>query len=238
MATKVSDNISTNASQKDDRDLATVHDQHKCARFPEGRPWWGYVETPANPKDAPNFCTPLQPGDSEDPYNSVWDAPWLPAAKYMKVDARKGRVTIEYGANINDYERHRKEYYDACVETAYEKGWPAPEYGGPVDHKYIAIHGPVPPNPKIPRAALAGDPYVLGFSAQCDDDTLREALAGRNPRPMAVPVRDPAAVPSGPAMLSISEDDLAAKIQAGIEAVLKKQAQDRMAKARAAKKAA
>lgn len=238
MATKFVENISTNASQKDNRELATVRDQHKCARFPDGRPWWGYVETPANPKDAPNFCGPLHPGDHEDPFNSVWDAPWRPDSKYMQIDARRGRLTIEYGRIINDFERHRREYYDLCIETAYEKGWPAPEYGGPVDHKYRAVHGPIPPSPKIPQAALAGDPWILGFTPQCDDDTLRDALANKHVRAEPIPVREATVVPAAPAMLSISEDELALRIQAGIEATLKKQAQDRMAKARAAKAAA
>lgn len=240
MASKFVESITTTASQKDDRDLATVRDQHKCARFPEGRPWWGYVEVPANPKDAPSFISELQPGDHEDPYNSVWDAPWRPNPKYMKIDPRKGRLTIDYGSIINDYERRRREYYDQCIETAYEKGWPAPEYGGAVDHKYRAIHGPIPPSPKIPQAALAGDPYILGFSATCDDDMLRDALKGQHARSEAVPVRESATVPVGPGngAIVLTEAELQERILAGVNEALKQRAQERMANARNAKKKA
>lgn len=240
MASKLVDSIASVGSQKDDRELATVRDQHKCARFPEGRPWWGYIETPANPKEIPSFVTELQPGDHEDPYNSGWDSPWRPAPKFMKIDTRKGRVTLDYGSIINEYERSRREYYDLCVETAYEKGWAAPEYGGPVDHKYRALHGPIPPSPKIPQAALAGDPYILGFSPVCDDDMLRDALVNKHVRAEPIPVREYAAVPESPVSnaLVMTPEELQAKIMEAVDAALLKKSQERMAKARDAKKAA
>lgn len=227
--------ISTVASQKDTRELATVRDQHKSARFPDGRPWWGYVELPANPHQAPNFVGELQPGDHEDPFNSQWSAPWVPDAKYMKPDARKGRVSIEYGAMINDYERARREYYDKAVEIAYEKGWPAPEYNGPVDHRFRAVLGPIPQSVKVPQAALAGDPWILGFSDQCDDDLLRAALTAKHVRTTPVPVSAEATGEVVTLTASELEQKIADAAAKAVESALKAQTDARMAKARAAK---
>lgn len=233
MPTKIAETVSTGVSQKDYRKLVTVRDQHKCARFPEGRPWYGYVERPADPDQPSNFVQELMPGDHEDPWGSVWEAPWMPDQRFKRLDVVRGRVEWQYGDMINDLERAKREYYGMVTEIGYEKGWPVPEYGAPVDHRYIRVVGPLPESPKIPTAAQAGDPYILGFSPHCDDDMLRVALASKARRytPPPIPVEDGQDSES----VTVKKSDIAQMIKDGIDAALKEKAEARMAKARAAK---
>lgn len=235
MPTKISETVSTGVSQRDFRRLVTIRDQHKCARFPDGRPWHGYVERASDPDKPANFVQELLPGDHEDPFGSGWESPWYPDQRFKRVDVQKGRVDWQYGDLVNDLERARREYYAKVTEVGYEKGWPVPEYGAPMDHRYRSIVGPLPESPKMASAALAGDPYILGFTPHCDDDGLRVALAAKTAKYVAVPQPD---VSDSSDSLTVKKGDLAQMIQDGIEAALHKKAQERMANARAAKKAA
>ncbi len=185
-------------SQASRRWVETVYDQHKSARFPKGRPFWGYVEIPSDPMQAPSFVTELVPGDHNDPMNSSWSAPWVPeqrtttqgggARSYYRLDMRKLTLTWLYPAIIADDSQALEAYYDDAAQKAYEKGWPAPAYGDPIGPQLRAVCGPPPRSPKIAEAALAGDPWILGHTDQVNPE-LQELLKNiRRPQPVAPPV--------------------------------------------------
>jgi hypothetical protein len=152
-------------SQADQRSYAVFYDQHKCAKYPQGRPWWAVVERPAEGAAMPMPVGELQP--------QGWDAPWLPDAKYITASIGKAtqgatmqehRFRIDYGAMISDRRAAMKEYYDRAVLEAIGQGWQAPNFGDPIPYRLRAIVGIPPLSPKIPEAALAEDPWILGFS--------------------------------------------------------------------------
>lgn len=177
MASKNYANVQVGWSQADQRSYAIFYDQHKSAQFPQGRPWWAVVERPAEGAAMPMPVGPLQP--------QGWDAPWLPADKYMT--ASIGRATpgatmqehkfrIDYAAMIADCKRAMREYYDNAITEAIGQGWTAPDYGDPIPYRLRAIVGKGPPlSPKVPEAALAEDPWILGFS-KAENESLARLL--------------------------------------------------------------
>lgn len=163
-------------SQAKQRSYAVFYDQHKCAQFPQGRPWWAVVERPAEGAAMPMPVGELQPKD--------WNAPWLPDAKYINASIGKAtpgatiqehRFRIDYAAMITDRKAAMREYYDRAVLEAIGQGWQAPNYGDPIPYRLRAIVGSPPLSPKIPEAALAEDPWILGFS-QTENETLARLL--------------------------------------------------------------
>lgn len=153
-------------SQADQRGYAVFYDQHKSARFPNGRPWWAVVERPAEGAAMPMPVGELQP--------QSWSAPWFPDQKY--ITAAIGKATpgatmyehqfkIDYVSMVQDRRRAMKEYYDRAVLEAIGQGWSAPDFGDPIPFRLRAIIGVPPQSPKIPEAALAEDPWILGFSS-------------------------------------------------------------------------
>jgi hypothetical protein len=177
MASKNYANVQTGWSQADQRNVAIFRDQHKCAQFPEGRPWWANVERAAEGAAMPMPVGELMP--------LGWDAPWFPDAKY--INASIGRATpgatlqehkfrIDYAAMIADCKRAMREYYDNAITEAIGQGWQAPDYGAPIPYRLRAIVGKGPPlSPKVPEAALAEDPWILGFS-KAENETLARLL--------------------------------------------------------------
>lgn len=152
-------------SQADQRSYAIWYDQHKNAQFPQGRPWWSVVERAAEGAKMPMPVGELQP--------QGWDAPWLPDAKYVTASLGKAtqgnsmqehRFRIDYPAMINDRKQAMREYYNLAVVEAVGQGWEAPNYGDPITFRLRQIIGPMPLSPKIPEAAMAEDPWLLGFS--------------------------------------------------------------------------
>lgn len=176
MASKNFSNTPAGWSQADQRNYAVWYDQHKCAKFPQGRPWWSVVERPAEGAAMPMPVGELQP--------QGWDAPWMPDANYINKSigrATQGatmhehRFRIDYTAMINDRKQALREYYDRAVLEAVGQGWEAPNYGDVISFRLRAIIGAPPQSPKIPEAAMAEDPWILGFST-AENETLARLL--------------------------------------------------------------
>lgn len=161
-------------SQADQRDYAVWYDQHKCAKFPQGRPWWSVVERPAEGATMPMPVGELQP--------QGWTAPWYPDAKYIISSIGKAtpgatlqehRFRIDYNSMITDRRQAMKEYYDRAVLESIGQGWEAPNYGDPIPYRLRSIIGTPPLSPKIPEAAMAEDPWILGFSDHENEQLAR-----------------------------------------------------------------
>lgn len=176
MPSKNFSNVKAGWSQADQRSYATFYDQHKCAKFPQGRPWWAVVERPAEGAAMPMPVGELQPDG--------WNAPWTPDAEYINKSIGKAtpgsslqehRFRIDYTSMIQDRKRALKEYYDRAVLEAIGQGWEAPNFGDPISYRLRAIVGAPPLSPKIPEAALAEDPWILGFS-DVENETLARLL--------------------------------------------------------------
>jgi hypothetical protein len=157
-------------SQTDQRRPITLYDQHVSSRFPKGRPWWGYTETPVatNEIDQPTPGTVggLFPGEHGNPFgpNATWSAPWMPATKYFRVKYNDRKLVIDYASMVADYRHAMEAYYEEAVKKAYANGWQAPEFLGPISYQLQQVIGPMPMHPKIPEAAMAGDPWLLGLT--------------------------------------------------------------------------
>lgn len=176
------------ADQSNRRLLVTYRDQHRSTRFAEGRPWWGHIEIPADPLMPPGMVAAPIPGSSEtpfgtrfDPTEGQWEAPWYPDVKYFDYDHRKQTIRIRYDKMLVDYKEANKKWLAAANKVAAGNGWEPPMLTGKPHPRYIDIIGPLPQSVKIPEAAIAGDPWLLGFSSEPNDklaDALRETTYG------------------------------------------------------------
>lgn len=233
---KTPTHIKSVASQADRRKVVTFYDQHRSSKFPTGRPWWGHVEMPSDPMFPGGVVGSLTPGDHTDTpgiWESAWEAPWLPDEKYLRSDTETGKVTIHYGAMLSDYRAANEKYYAAAAVIAFEKGWEAPEPNGTVEYRFRAVLGPPPQSPKIPQAAMAGDPWLLGFSREPNEELVRilKATAYGGTGVVLMPPVKPDDV------LTMSKDDLNALIARAVAEAMASTKVDPMAKARAAKAA-
>lgn len=216
MPTKPTNTVQNVNSQAADRWPETFYDQHTSKRFPKGRPWWTYLALPAERRDAPGPVCELVPGDHLDPMGSGWDAPWLPPQlssvrlQYFRLDLRAKKLTWLYPTMIGEAKRAAQAYYDECALVAIEHGWEPPALYGPVGHRFTAKFGPPPESPKIPEAALAGDPWLLGFSTEVNT-VLAALLAG----PVAV---EAPAVPAG----YVAENEMQRRIDAAVASAVQK----------------
>lgn len=230
MATKPQVEVRSANSQKDQRWNATVYDQHTSARFPRGRPWWGVMEYPSDRQKEPSFVGNLMPGDSDDPMNSSWNAPWMPDVVKTwnnvgtyRLDLKKQRITWLYAAIASADRLAMEDYYHKAATIAYEKGWPAPKLGEPVPYQIRQILFAPPRSPKIAEAALAGDQWLLGFTAQVNED-LEALLAGVRtenlttvPEPLhALPLAKPQ---DGPDLQALIADGVRAALAAEKQAI-------------------
>jgi len=171
-------------SQRDMRYTHTIYDQHASRRFQRGRPWWGtreYVNDLDRKRGAEDgYIGMLNPGDHTDPWNSSWIAPWLPeqvisatpgpGIVFYRIDYKKDRLTWLYQAIIEYDRRMMEDYYSACAKIAAGNGWKAPEQvGDPVSFQITAVLGHPGEDPRIPQAAMAGDPWLLGETEEQND---------------------------------------------------------------------
>lgn len=174
MPTKPTVGIRTTNTQSSNRKIVTLRDQHKSGRFPEGRPWWGFAEKPVEAGDPWGLVGCLTPGNHEQPFEDAWEAPWTPDAKWMQPNVERGKVNINYVGMTAEYQRSTREYYGECAVKASENKWVAPAFGGPVDSRFRAVVGrDIPQSPKIPQAAMAGDPWLLGNTTEINEDLAR-----------------------------------------------------------------
>lgn len=206
-------------SQRDNRFADTLFDQHKSVRFPRGRPWYGMFESPNEKRLDPGWFGELCPGDHDDPFNSVWTAPWFPTQligkdkQYFRFDYKRRTLTWMYGTMIADDQAAIHAYYEAAAQIAYTKGWVAPGLGEPVSYQIRMILRKPPRSPKIAEAAQAGDPWLLGFTEQVNEQ-LAEILAGTRPDTLL----SPAFVT--PEIVLAKPDDLEERIARAVAAAL------------------
>lgn len=186
MAQKPETSVHSVNSQAANRWVVTVYDQHKCPRFPRGRPFWGYVEYPAEKQMDALFVQEMMPGDTNDPMNSSWGAPWMPpqtiaatGRSTFRLNMKRDQLTWNYGTVISDDTIALQNYYEAAAKIAYQKGWDAPNFGQAVSFQILTILGYPPRSPKIAEAASAGDPWILGFTDQVNEELAQLLKPGR-----------------------------------------------------------
>lgn len=190
MPTKAVDRLQNLKDQASTRWPETVYDQHKSARFPRGRPWWGWVEQASNRKDLPAFCSELIPGRSvdegEDPkaaWADSWHAPWYPdqvlshRTNFFRLDMKRLAITWLYPAIIAEDRAANDRYWEAAFKISYEKGWAMPDVNAPPPYQIRSLLLEPPRSPKIAEAAMAGDPWILGHTDQVNEE-LSAILAG------------------------------------------------------------
>lgn len=165
-------------SQHKQRTLAFYYDQHRCATFRDakgdaimaiGRPYWAWVERPADGAAQPMPVGPIAPAG--------WQAPWYAPEKYITRSIglvtpdgawtngviRTNHFRIDYGAMIHEATEATKAYYERAVrEAAAQKMTPLPKYGQPLPFELEIIVGRAPVSPKIPEAASTGNAWILG----------------------------------------------------------------------------
>jgi hypothetical protein len=229
-------------SQADQRSVAIWYDQHKSPKTPNGRPWWSWVERPAEGAGMPMPVGELQPGHP-DQAGMNWQAPWVPEQQYIikgigraspGATVSEHRFKIDYVAMIGDRKNAMKEYYNRAVIESLGQGWDAPDYGGAISFKLRQIIGNPPQSQKIPEAALAEDPWLLGFSTVENSTLARLLESGREDTPTATQSEAKVDKMAGIEAKLAEQAALIEKLLAG---QTKKSADtDRMAKVRAARK--
>lgn len=248
-------------SQAGQRYFATVYDQHKSARFPNGRPWWGSRELAANKGQLDGFCTTLSCGEfvfsltddrgfpvqsEEDRLASLasaWSAPWLPPQNggkrsYYEINYRLMRVQLRYDILLRDLTDARLRYYEAANKIALEKGWPEVEIGSVPRFAIRVSIGDLKPeeDPRLPQAAQAGDPWLLGASQEVNEELAQ--VLGLSRRGLVRPVAAPAPVATPDQVLTMTPQQVQQMIADAIathEAAKKDAGRQRIAKARAAR---
>lgn len=172
-------------SQQTNRSPGIFFDQHKSPTHPDGRAWWCWTETPADPTHPRGIVGELIPIGADLNIGGEivkgWDAPWVPEQKYAVRGAHilsGNRFRIDYAAMITDYTAANRRYYEMCARECGAKNLPAPKMYGPVPFQIRALQGvgDPPKSPKLPEAAQAGDPWLLGFSRHVNEQ-LRSILA-------------------------------------------------------------
>lgn len=224
-------------SQNGKRLLETVYDQHRSSRFPTGRPWWGWTEIPANPGELSDFCMEITPGDTNDPEHSTWQAPWLPGPQYLRPNVRARQLIIKYDLVKGDYKRANEVYYEKATNIAYQKGWALPSMGEPMPYALEFLLGKPPISPKVADAAMAGDPWLLGFSDDVNQP-LADLILGRPEQAFAhSPLLDVARTPDGrqatPSdVMQFTPEELLAFVNRAMDQREQEKTNERMAKLR------
>lgn len=178
-------------SQAKQRAIGVFYDQHKSSTFTtrdattgetvfpflDGRPWWADIE-----KSTGMPVGPLYP--------MGWQAPWVPPMHYInqsigKVDAQGRKVEtngmqlrwfkIDYQQMAKDYREAMLAYYQNAINEAVRLNLPTPDYGDPISFKLRTIIGPPPMDPRVPQAAAAGNPWLLGMAVA----NVHNPLTGR-----------------------------------------------------------
>lgn len=170
----------TNAKR---RRLSVFLDQHRSREFPEGRAWWGFVEKPAGDDDLhPGVVAELVPVAVDSVINKKqyrgWQAPWYPDSKYINdaiSTAEGNHFEINYRRMEMDYRTSEDAYYQRAIQAALSNKLDVPKLGGAISWEVRAIVGAPPKSSRIPRAALTGHAWLLGFSTEVDE-TLQRLL--------------------------------------------------------------
>lgn len=204
-------------NQGSKRSFAIFFDQHRTPDFPDGRPWGGQVEAPANPKHNKGIVGELLPITEtlvlpDGITVPGWDAPWLPEAGYITASIGSisgNRFKINYQRMIADYVAANERYYALVAEEAGARNLRAPNMYGEVPFQLRALKGvgAPPKSPKLPEAAAAGDPWLLGFSSQVNE-VLADIIAKDNGRMRNAPGYLPETAEAVNSFAGLSQDDI------------------------------
>lgn len=138
-----------------------------------------------------------------------WAAPWVPEPKYVNAaiaGLQGARFRFDYQKMRKEYEDANRNYYDLVNNEVFQKGWDAIPLYGKVPYVVRALKhiGAPPKSPKIPEAAIAGDPWLLGFSDE-PNERLEKILATDNGRLAETPEEN-----DSPTTVSLTPDELEA----------------------------
>jgi len=164
-------------SQAKTRGVMFWFDQHRdphyrtpdgVAIFEQGRPYWSWVERPADGVAAPMPVGEVIP--------MGWQAPFHVPQQYIVRSI--GRITsggdwlkgagstqffkIDYAEMAKHDTEATQEYYRYAVAEAVRLKEPLPKYGQPLSPELRLVVGPPPRSPKIAEACIAGDKWILG----------------------------------------------------------------------------
>jgi hypothetical protein len=181
-------------SQRDRRFTDTFHDRHKHPiRFPNGRPFTGEREFQSgNTEESVSagflssdlqcgeyFCENPREGQTlqerADSLSSAWSAPWIPVSKYFKFNYRQKIITLDYVRGRTDEKASLDKFYRAAAKLAGANGWGEIKYGVVPSYQVTAVLGEPSPFLPIWEAAIAGDPWLLGFVDE-PNERLAQAL--------------------------------------------------------------
>lgn len=177
-------------SQDKQRSLAVFFDQHRNDRYghPFGRAWWGYVENPADPGGPRRPVGELLPVSVDTTVDGLfikgWEAPWLPEPKYIAHATSwmaGNRFRLNYAQMQAEYRSANETYYTRAAAESAARGWSHEvQLYGPLTFQLLAIVGNPPKSPKIPEAAAAEDPWLLGFTKEPNERLLKIILREKN----------------------------------------------------------
>lgn len=192
----MTEGAATGRNQKDRRYTDTFWDNHRSARFPNGRPWCGEREIAANTElmheDGFVQADLMQGEYVEDDFNkcdriatlrATWTSPWRPLAKYFRFNYPKKRITFDYVKMRAEEERSLEEYYEAAAILGANLNVGV-EYGVMPSFQIRAKIGNPTKYLKIAEAAIAGDPWLLGHIDEPNPELA--AILGFNQRGMRV----------------------------------------------------
>lgn len=259
----ISSGVATGDTQASRRFTDTFRDNHRHptargGRFAQGRPWTGEREiaSMANKGQLPGFVTTdLMQGeyvvdevgnnDRGATFASVWTAPWVPLARYFRFNYQRKTISFDYQRNLTDERRGYDDYFEAAAKFAPSVRIRV-EYGKIPDYAITSVLGYPTMMVPVIEAAMAGDPWLLGFKDEPNPDLAK--ILGYNQRGMRVLSYEPEPVATPQQVLATPQNELLkmiAELQAQQSELRKelafereKKAKDsaRMEKVRAARK--
>lgn len=178
-------------SQAKNRAVMFWFDQHRdpnyrnadgVAIFEQGRPYWSWVERPADGVAAPMPVGEVIP--------MGWTAPFQVPQQYivrsigrvtMSGDWLKGAGStqffkIDYATMLKDDQRATEDYYRLAVAEAVRLKEPMPRNPYALSPELRLVVGPPPRSPKIAEACIAGDKWILGQQMPVTDRTGRTTI--------------------------------------------------------------
>lgn len=182
-------------SQRDRRWTDTFFDSYRHpSKFPNGRPFTGereYKSGSPEPSESAGFITPdLQCGqyfcdnpqmgqtreERQMTLASAWSAPWLPLAKYWRFNNRAKRITFALDKMISDQREALARFWTAAAKMAGDGEVVNPE----TNQVSFRIRTVLAQSPldflnqiKLANAMLAGDPWLMGFVEEPNDELAR-----------------------------------------------------------------
>lgn len=173
-------------SQRDRRFTDTFFDDYRHPRFPAGRPFCGQREFQSGSETesinagflqsdlqcGEYFCESPEMGQTVEERQrtlaSVWSAPWLPPGgkKYMTFNYRRKRITFDYLRGEKDERNALEQYYLAAANLAAANGWSEVKPSVAPNFQITAKMGAPPALLPVWRAALAGDPWLMGAAEE------------------------------------------------------------------------